>query len=161
MECELFLDGRGMSVLSAVWPLKDLGDLTKKTDTIGSAILALVLPVCAGCAGAILAADGLKAPTHKARMLIGASLGATIAGTATTGLSGNRWPGLALAALVCGASAGMLGASSLRSDVPERKKSERSELSDATKARVEAARQPASADRVGRGVDDEPALGNN
>jgi hypothetical protein len=105
-----------MSLFSAVWPLKDLGDLTKKGDVASSLALALCLPVCAAGAAGIIAADGLKAPTAKARVLVGACLGATVAGTATTGLSGNRFPQLALISLVCGAALGFYGAHSLRAD---------------------------------------------
>ena len=105
-----------MSLISAVWPLKDLGDLLKKSDGSPSSMaLAVVLPVCASTAAAILAADGLKAPTNTARVIVGGALGAAVAGTATTGLSGNRFRQLALVSLCCGALLGMIGAASLQS----------------------------------------------
>ena len=105
-----------MSLISAVWPLKDLGDVLKKSDGSPSSLaLAVVLPVCASTAAAILAADGLKAPTNTARIIVGGALGAAVAGTATTGLSGNRFPQLALLSLCCGALLGPLGAASLQS----------------------------------------------
>ena len=102
-----------MSLFNAVWPLKDLGDLTKKGEHAASLVLAVALPVCAAGAASVIAADGLKAPTYAARVIVGAALGAAIAGTATTGLSGNRFPALALLSLGLGAVLGLVGAASL------------------------------------------------
>ena len=102
-----------MSLFNAVWPLKDLGDLTKKGEHAASLVLAVALPVCAAGAASVIAADGLKAPTYAARVIVGAALGAAVAGTATTGLSGNRFPALALLSLGLGAVLGLVGAASL------------------------------------------------
>ena len=104
-----------MSLFSAVWPLKDLGDLVKKGDGgVSSLVLSVTLPVCAAGAAAIIAADGLRAPTTMARVLCGAALGAAVAGTATTGLSGNKFPHLALLSLVLGGALGTVGAANSR-----------------------------------------------
>ena len=102
-----------MSLFNAVWPLKDLGDLTKKGEHAASLVLVVALPVCAAGAASVIAADGLKAPTYTARVMVGAALGAAVAGTATTGLSGNRFPALALLSLGLGAVLGLVGAASL------------------------------------------------
>ena len=115
-----------MSLFSAVWPLKDLGDLTKKgDDTKASLVLAVALPVCAAGAASIMAADGLKSPTLVARVLVGATLGATVAGTASTGLTGAQIPRLAMLSLLLGATLGMLGAASLKSEAAEGAEKER------------------------------------
>ena len=128
-----------MSLQTVSWPLKDLGNLIKAGDnSLPSLVLAVTLPVCAAGAAAIVAADGLKAPTLLARIMVGGSLGAAVAGTATTGLTGNRHPPLALLALALGATLGMLGASALRSLGAEPSDRKRTDAADPA---VEAARE--------------------
>ena len=116
LQTSALVSGGTMSIAaSAAWPIRDLGDVMKKSES-GSApalMLAVTLPVCASGAAAIIAADSLKAPTTIARVLLGATLGAAVAGTSTTGLSGGRLPSLALLSLLLGAVVGSLGAFSL------------------------------------------------
>lgn len=140
-----------MSLQTVSWPLKDLGNLITKDDSVPSLVLAVTLPVCAAGAAAIVAADGLKAPTLLARVMVGGTLGAAVAGTATTGLTGNRHPPLALLALGLGATLGMLGAAALRSlgsEPPDRKRSDAAADLAAEAAREQRRRERAAALRA-------------
>ena len=83
--------------------------------------------------------ETVKAPTLLARVMVGGTLGAAIAGTAATGLTGNRHPPLALLALGLGATLGMLGASALRAVGPE--PPDRKRMDAAADPAAEAARE--------------------
>ena len=136
-----------MSLQTVSWPLKDLGNLMKAgDDSLPALVLAVSLPVCAAGAGAIVTADALKAPTLLARIMVGGTLDAAIAGTTATGLTGNRHPPLALLALGLGATLGMLGASALRAVGPE--PPDRKRVDAAADPAAEAAREQRRRERA-------------